>query len=118
MTISPVYAIIKTMERDFWNGNHPLGHMTLLVPPMKGLMIMTDLAFRAKGYPGNKALYAKGLVKGDGAVSYLWGYGNYKYEIERIVAGADRLTFSDVFESSYEEAMIKFEKMVDKVVLL
>ena len=63
-------------------------------------------------------LYAKGLVKGDGLVAYLWGYGNYKYEIERIVAGADRLTLSEVFESSYEDAWIKCEKMVDKVVLL
>ena len=42
MTILPVYAIIRTMERDFWNRNRLLGHMTLLVPPMKGLMIMTD----------------------------------------------------------------------------
>ena len=91
------------MERDFWNGIRPLGHMALLVSP-KGFWMTT--------------LYAKGLVKGDGAVSYLWGYGNYKYEIERIVSGADRLTLSEVFESSYEDAMIKFEKTVDKVVML
>ena len=67
-------------------------------------------------------LYAKGLVKGDGLVAYLWGYGNYKYEIERIVSNPARLTLtrhrSEVFESSYEEAMEKFEKTVDKVVLL
>ena len=63
-------------------------------------------------------LYAKGLVKGDGLLAYLSGYGNYKYEIERIVAGADRLTLSVVFESSYEEAMKKFEKTVDKVVMM
>ena len=31
LTISPVYEIIKTMKRDFWSGNHPLGHVTLLV---------------------------------------------------------------------------------------
>jgi hypothetical protein len=62
-------------------------------------------------------LYAKGLVKGDGAVSYLWGYGNYKYEIERIIAGP-HYTVCEVFEASYEEAMIKFEKTVDKVVML
>jgi len=91
------------MERDFWNGIRPLGHVTLLVSP-KDFWMTT--------------LYAKGLVKGDGAVSYLWGYGNYKYEIERIVSGADRLTLSEVFESSYEDAMIKFEKTVDKVVML
>ena len=67
-------------------------------------------------------LYAKGLVKGDGLVAYLWGYGNYKYGIERIVSNPARLTLtrhrSEVFESSYEEAMEKFEKTVDKVVLL
>ena len=46
-------------------------------------------------------------------------------EIERMFAGAGpawkpagRITHSEVFESSYEEAMIKFEKMVDKVVML
>ena len=64
-------------------------------------------------------LYAKGYSKDDGETPiYFWGLGNYKYEIERIVSGADRLTLSEVFESSYEEAMIKFEKMVDKVVML
>ena len=70
-------------------------------------------------------LYAKGLVKGDSMVAYLWGLGNYRYEIERMFAGAGpawkpagRITHSEVFESSYEEAMIKFEKMVDKVVML
>ena len=68
-------------------------------------------------------LYAKGLAKGDGIVAYLWGYGNYKYEIERIVAGArdvpiPRRRWCESFESSYEEAMEKFEKTVDKVVLL
>ena len=64
---------------------------------------------------------AKGLVKGDSMVAYLWSLGNYKYEIERIVSDADRLTlteFTEVFESSYEEAMEKFEKTVDKVVML
>ena len=60
-------------------------------------------------------LYAKGLVKGDGNVMYLWGYGNSKYEIERLAGG---ITRCEVFESSYEEAMKKFEEKVDKVVLL
>ena len=90
------------MKRDFWNGIRPLGHVTLLA--LSEDFWMTTL-------------YAKGLVKGDGLVAYLWGYGNYKYEIER-----RRLTpyrsFSEVFESSYEEAMEKFEKTVDKVVML
>ena len=63
-------------------------------------------------------LYAKGLVKGDGLVAYLWGHGHYKYEIERIVAGQGRLSRCEVFEASYEEAMEKFEKMVDKVELM
>mgnify|MGYP004329236649 CR=1 FL=1 len=91
------------MKRDFWNGIRPLGHVTLLA--LSEDFWMTTL-------------YAKGLVKGDGLVAYLWGYGNYKYEIERIVAGADRLTLTEVFESSYEEAMEKFKERVDKVVLL
>ena len=63
-------------------------------------------------------LYAKGLVKGDGLVAYLWGHGHYKYEIERIVAGQGRLSRCEVFESSYEEAMEKFKGTVDKVVML
>ena len=92
------------MKREFWSGNHPIGHVTLLAS------LSEDF--------GMTPSYGKGLVKGDGLVAYLWGYGNYKYEIERFVSGADRLTLSEVFESSYEEAMIKFEKMVDKVVML
>ena len=63
-------------------------------------------------------LYAKGLVKGDGLVAYLWGHGHYKYEIESIVAGKGRLTLCEVFEASYEEAMEKFKGTVDKVVML
>ena len=97
------YGSLKIMKRDFWSGIRPLGHVTLLA-------LSEDFWLTT--------LYAKGLVKGDGLVAYLWGYGNYKYEIERIVAGADRLTLSEVFESSYEEAMKKFEKTVDKVVML
>ena len=96
------------MKRDFWSGNRPLGHVTLLA--LSEDFWMTTL-------------YAKGLVKGDGLVAYLWGYGNYKYEIERIIAGARdvpirRRRWCESFESSYEEAMEKFEKTVDKVVLL
>jgi len=34
LTNSDWYVTIKTMERDFWNGIRPLGHETLLVPPM------------------------------------------------------------------------------------
>ena len=63
-------------------------------------------------------LYAKGLVKGDSLVAYLWGYGNYKYEIERKYAILWPTPISEVFESSYEEAMKKFEKTVDKVVMM
>ena len=92
MTISPEYAIIKTMERDFWNGNHPLGHMALLVSPMKGLIDMTTLA--AKGYTT------------DGVPVFLWAYGNYRYEVE-----VKKLNFSDceVFEGPYEDAVSRFE---------
>ena len=68
-------------------------------------------------------LYAKGYDKTDeDTTMYLWGLGNYKYEIERIdhgrcrcgnVDGADCLTLSEVFEASYEEAIKKFEDMID-----
>ena len=59
-------------------------------------------------------LYAKGYDKTDeDTTMYLWGLGNYKYEIERIVDGADRLTPSEVFEASFEEAIKKFEDMID-----
>ena len=92
MTNSDWYVTIKTMERDFWNRNRLLGHMTLLVPPMKGLMIMTTLA--AKGYTT------------DGVPVYLWAYGNYRYEVE-----VKKLNFSDceVFEGPYEDAVSRFE---------
>ena len=62
-------------------------------------------------------LYAKGYSSLDGVTPVtLWNVGNYKYEIE-----ARKNSFyseSEVFESSYEEAMEKFEKMVDKVELM
>jgi hypothetical protein len=92
LTILPVYAIIRTMERDFWNRNRLLGHMTLLVSPTKGLMNMTTLA--AKGYTT------------DGVPVYLWAYGNYRYEVE-----VKKLNFSDceVFEGPYEDAVSRFE---------
>ena len=71
------------MERDFWNRVCLLGHMTLLVPPMKGLMIMTTLA--AKGYTT------------DGVPVYLWAYGNYRYEVE-----VKKLNFSEcIFPDLY-----------------
>ena len=92
MTNSDWYVTIKTMERDFWNRNRLLGHMTLLVSPMKGLMNMTTLA--AKGYTT------------DGVPVYLWAYGNYRYEVE-----VKKLNFSDcvVFEGPYEDAVSRFE---------
>jgi hypothetical protein len=92
LTNSDWYVTIKTMERDFWNRNRLLGHMTLLVSPMKGLMIMTTLA--AKGYTT------------DGVPVYLWAYGNYRYEVE-----VKKLNFSDcvVFEGPYEDAVSRFE---------
>ena len=53
---------------------------------------------------------------------YLWSYGNYRYEIE---VGLDLsmkknrfFSSNEVFESSYENALKKFENMVDKVVLV
>ena len=66
---------------------------------------MTDLAFRAKGYPGNTMLAAKGYTT-DGVPVYLWAYGNYRYEVE-----VKKLNFSDcvVFEGPYEDAVSRFE---------
>jgi len=66
--------------------------MTLLVPPMKGLMIMTTLA--AKGYTT------------DGVPVYLWAKGSYIYEIE---VRKDTFTDCEVFEGPYEDAVDKFE---------
>ena len=47
---------------------------------------------------------------------YLWSYGNYRYEIE--VKKNRFFSSNEVFESSYEEALNKFENMVDKAVLV
>jgi len=105
LTISSDYVTIKIMERDFWSGNHPLGHMPLLVSHEKD-DDMTDLAFRAKGYPGNTMLAAKGYTT-DGVPVYLWSYGNYKYEVE-----VKKVNFSDchVFDASFNEAVDKFKE--------
>ena len=93
------------MERDFWNGKFPLGHVALLVS-LKDFW-MTALP----------RLYAKGYSKTDGETPVtLWNLGSYRYEIE--ARKSKFYTECDVFESSYEDAMIKFEKMVDKVELV
>ena len=94
------------MKRDFWSGNHPLGHVTLLA--LSEDFWMTALP----------RLYAKGYSSLDGVTPmYLWALGSsYKYEIE--VRKNSYYAECDVFEASYEEAMEKFEKMVDKVELL
>ena len=47
---------------------------------------------------------------------YLWAYGNYRYEIE--VKKNSYFSDSEVFETSYEDALKKFENMVDKAVLV
>ena len=47
---------------------------------------------------------------------YLWSYGNYRYEIE--VKPNSYFSSNEVFESSYEDALNKFENMVDKVSLV
>ena len=62
-------------------------------------------------------LYAKGNKVDTGRTACLWGYGNFKYEIEAVTATPGILR-SEVFYSTYEEAMKKFEKVVDKVELL
>ena len=64
-------------------------------------------------------LYAKGRKLGTMKTAFLWSYGRYKYEIEVMSApGEAHRIEREVVESSYEEAMKKFEKTVDKVVLL
>jgi hypothetical protein len=47
---------------------------------------------------------------------YLWAKGNYRYEIE--VRKNSRFSNSSIFKSSYEDALNKFENMVDKVTLV
>ena len=47
---------------------------------------------------------------------YLWAYGNYRYEIE--VKPNSYSSSNEVFESSYEDALSKFENMVDKAELV
>ena len=47
---------------------------------------------------------------------YLWAYGNYRYEIE--VKPNSYFSNCEVFESSYEDALNKFENMVDKAELV
>ena len=59
-------------------------------------------------------LYAKGYSNMDGVTPiYFWGLGNYKYEIESRPIGPSRITYSDVFEASYEDAMKKFKSMIE-----
>ena len=48
---------------------------------------------------------------------YLWAYGNYRYEIE-VKRQYSYSSNCEVFESSYEDALNKFENMVDKAVLV
>ena len=62
-------------------------------------------------------LYAKGNEIDTGRAVFLWGHGNYMYEIEGLTDTPGILR-SKVFESCYEDAMEKFEKKVDKVELL
>ena len=60
---------------------------------------------------------ARGNKVENGRPACLWGYGNFKYEIEAVTATPGILK-SEVFESTYEEAMKKFEKVVDRVELM
>ena len=62
-------------------------------------------------------LYARGHKVDTGRVACLWGHGNFKYEIEAVTSTPGILK-SEVFESTYEEAMKKFEKVVDRVELM
>jgi|TARA_R110000744_G_scaffold46786_2_gene103285 hypothetical protein len=47
---------------------------------------------------------------------YLWSYGNYRYEIE--VKPNSYFSECEVLDCSYEEAIRKFEDMVDKATLM
>ena len=47
---------------------------------------------------------------------YLWRKADYTYEIE--VKPNSYFSSTEVFESSYEDALNKFENMVDKAVLV
>ena len=95
--VSPVWHN-KTMERDFWSGNHPLGHMPLLVSPEKDDdMTAHSTILAAKGYTT------------DGVPVYLWAYGGYGYEYGIEVK---KDTFSDIerLDCTYEEAVDKFKE--------
>ena len=64
-------------------------------------------------------LYAKGRGNGkpfNGSM-YLWGHGDYTYEIERLVL-IDGSTKSEVFKSSYGGAMHRFEQLVDDITVI
>ena len=88
------------MERDFWSGIRPLGHVTLLA-------LSEDFEMTA-----SPVLYAKGYDKTDGVTPiYFWGLGNYRYEIESRPLNSSN--YSVIFVSSYEEAMKKFEDKID-----
>ena len=90
------------MERDFWNGIRPLGHVTLLALSEDFWMTTSPV------------LYAKGYSYVDGVTPvYFWGLGSYKYEIERRPIGHSRIVNSYVFEASYEVAREKFEAMIE-----
>ncbi len=66
---------------------------------------------------GNIGLIATGKSNLDGVTPmYLWSYGTYRYEIE--VTKNSYFSESEVFESSYEEALNKFRNMVDKAILV
>ena len=68
-------------------------------------------------YEGNLGLVATGKSNLDDVTPmYLWSYGNYRYEIE--VKKNSYFSECEVFETSYEDALKKFEKKVDKVSLV
>ena len=72
---------------------------------------MSDLAFRAKGYPNNTKLAANGYTADDHPV-YLWAYGCYKYELEmRLDDGAVE---KELVDASYEYAVKKFKEIAIK----
>ena len=58
-------------------------------------------------------LIATGTTVRTGKPAYLFGLGNYRYEIETNCS--KYFTENEVFETCYEDALVKFGKIVDKV---
>ena len=98
-------------ERLLEQGSPVRSYDTVSLSSTKGFFDMTDLAFRAKGYPNNTNLVAKGYTA-DEALVYLWAYGCYKYEVEmRLGDGAVK---KEAIDASFEYAVERFKEKAIK----